>query len=205
MTARAAVARQGATWVRDTYLTTLQWGQHQFHLLAHRFEPQLGGSAGPGSTGCQCLNCPASAAARVHRPSDSQWGLTHPTRGHGTGKVVRNSITSTCLDKERDNNSNFIYSIPNTTKSFWITVQILCIQFQTPRSPSDLLVNISYATNRRKIKENNSPTVQECKSSMCCVLFFVETRNQQDGMTRLNNSTCHITETHREDLLTKAF
>lgn len=123
-TERVAATSWRATWVWGTYLTTMQWGWHQFHLSVHRSEPRLGGSAGPGSTGCQWLNCPASAAAQVHRPSDLHWGLTHPAREYGTGKVVRNSTppphthTHTRLAKKRDNNSDFVYSIPNTKKSF---------------------------------------------------------------------------------------
>lgn len=92
-TVRVAATRWGAMWARGTYLTTMQWGRHQFHLSAHRSEPRLGGSAEPSSTACQWLNCLASAAAQVHRPSDLHWGLTHPARGHGTGKIVRNSTT----------------------------------------------------------------------------------------------------------------
>lgn len=91
----AAIAGWGATWTWGTYLAMLLWGQHQFRLSAHRSEPQLGGSAGPGSIGCQWLNCLVSAAAQVHRPSDSHWGLTHPVRGHSTRKVIRNSTPHT--------------------------------------------------------------------------------------------------------------
>lgn len=81
----------------------------------------------------------------------------------------------TCLAKKREKNSHFVYSVLNIKKSFRYTGEYFEYIYE-------------------KMHLAHCP---RCKYSMCCVLFFVETWNQQDGITRLNNSTCHITNTSK--------
>lgn len=142
--------RSICTW--NTYLTMLRWGLHQFHLLVHRSEPQLGGFAGPGSTGCQWLNCPVFAAVQVRRLSDSRWGLTHPEKRHDTRQSVSKSHT---LAWSNGNNSlNYIHYISNTNTSF------------------DKLSTISYVSYRKSNKNSSVSisTIQE--SNLGCAVFF---------------------------------